>query len=100
VAGHELLVPKTGLTAEVLLEVDTDRLGESGEALVWLSSFYESLGWVGMNLALHREPLLHLHVRPAPTRQSGLEDALGMSVTRLWGPALLEALSQFNPQGL
>ena len=92
-AGVECLVPPVGLTGEVLLRNDGKPLATFAMLLPRLVAAYAARGWYSLNVACHGvSSARHLHVRPSPTRQAGLEDALGMPVSRLWGPELAHVL--------
>jgi hypothetical protein len=92
-AGVECFVPPVGLTGEVLLCNDGKPLAAFAPLLQRLVTAYAEKGWHSLNVACHGvSSARHLHVRPSPTRQAGLEDAIGMPVSRLWGQDLVRAL--------
>jgi hypothetical protein len=94
-AGVECLVPPVGLTGEVLLRNDGKPLATFTPLMPKLVAAYAASGWYSLNVACHGVASgRHLHVRPSPTRQAGLEDALGMPVSRVWGPELVRVLGQ------
>lgn len=92
-------VPTNGLCGEVLIanrqhaaEWSAQTLENISRALRWCHKRFADLGYRGSNLVLHRDQHWHLHLRPAPPKISGLEDALGAVVVRWQGQALVQRL--------
>jgi hypothetical protein len=94
-AGVECLVPPVGLSGEVLLRNAGLPLATFAPLMPRLVAAYAASGWYSLNVACHGASSgRHLHVRPSPTPQAGLEDAIGMPVSRLWGQELARFLRQ------